>query len=396
METLKSANDEFEFSKITLSSPMNLNSGNYFIKYYLGETPLYIQPPKCSIKQGIIKGNKRMYCDLMFTNENDDFLRWLENLENYTQKYIYKNREQWFETELDENDIENSFTPPLKPYRSGKYYILRVSIPAPLGKSNLKIFDEYENPIEIDAIKENDKVMTALEFQGIKCSPRSFQMEIELKQLLVLKQNDIFEKCILKPSLRPPVSLEEPQEIQDNNNDVVDESIAITVDTDDNVRNELKNEITNEIGENNIQMNISENEGPEHAEEVEENPESEESNTIQEEPINESENKDVLTEIYSNVEDELMEEPQNTEPVEVDFPLEEISDETISLKNRNDIYYNMYRDALKKAKEAKEVALSAYLEAKHIKNTYMLEDMEYESDLEEESITSMGEEIIEE
>ena len=73
-----------------------------------------------------------------------------------------------------------------------------------------------------------------------------------------------------------------------------------------------------------------------------------------------------------------------------------VSDETISLKNRNDIYYNMYRDALKKAKEAKEVALSAYLEAKHIKNTYMLEDMEYESDLEEESITSMGEEIIEE
>jgi hypothetical protein len=391
METLKSANDEFEFSKITLSSPMNLNSGNYFIKYYLGETPLYIQPPKCSIKQGIIKGNKRMYCDLMFTNENDDFLRWLENLENYTQKYIYKNREQWFETELDENDIENSFTPPLKPYRSGKYYILRVSIPAPLGKSNLKIFDEYENPIEIDAIKENDKVMTALEFQGIKCSPRSFQMEIELKQLLVLKQNDIFEKCILKPSLRPPVSLEEPQEsftTVEDNNDVVDESIALVVDTDGNVRSEAKDEIINEIGEHNIEMNISENEGQGHTE-VEENTESEESKSIQVE----AQNKDELTEIYSSVEDETMEEP---EPVEVDFPLEEISDETISLKNRNDIYYNMYRDALKKAKEAKEVALSAYLEAKHIKNTYMLEDMEYESDLEEESITSMGEEVIEE
>lgn len=391
METLKSANDEFEFSKITLSSPMNLNSGNYFIKYYLGETPLYIQPPKCSIKQGIIKGNKRMYCDLMFTNENDDFLRWLENLENYTQKYIYKNREQWFETELDENDIENSFTPPLKPYRSGKYYILRVSIPAPLGKSNLKIFDEYENPIEIDAIKENDKVMTALEFQGIKCSPRSFQMEIELKQLLVLKQNDIFEKCILKPSLRPHVSLEEPQEsftTVEDNNDVVDESIALVVDTDENVRSEAKDEIINEIGEHNIEMNISENEGQGHTE-VEENTESEESKSIQVE----AQNKDELTEIYSSVEDETMEEP---EPVEVDFPLEEISDETISLKNRNDIYYNMYRDALKKAKEAKEVALSAYLEAKHIKNTYMLEDMEYESDLEEESITSMGEEVIEE
>ena len=44
----------------------------------------------------------------------------------------------------------------------------------------------------------------------------------------------------------------------------------------------------------------------------------------------------------------------------------------------------MYREARRKAKYAKEMAISSYLEAKNIKNTYMLEDIEdsEESDLE--------------
>ena len=34
----------------------------------------------------------------------------VKNLEIYSRKFIFDNREKWFETELDENDIENSFT----------------------------------------------------------------------------------------------------------------------------------------------------------------------------------------------------------------------------------------------------------------------------------------------
>ena len=45
----------------------------------------------------------------MFTNENEEFIQYLENLEQYSQKYIYDHRDKWFETELEENDIENSF-----------------------------------------------------------------------------------------------------------------------------------------------------------------------------------------------------------------------------------------------------------------------------------------------
>ena len=49
--------------------------------------------------------------------------------------------------------------------------------------------------------------------------------------------------------------------------------------------------------------------------------------------------------------------------------------EGLVLKKRNDVYYEMYREALCKAKMAKEMAVSSYLEAKRIKNIYMLEDL---------------------
>jgi hypothetical protein len=46
----------------------------------------------------------------------------------------------------------------------------------------------------------------------------------------------------------------------------------------------------------------------------------------------------------------------------------------------------MYREARRKAKKARDLALSSYLEAKRIKNTYMLNDIEDsdDSDLETE------------
>ena len=77
---------------------------------------------------------------------------------------------------------------------------------------------------------------------------------------------------------------------------------------------------------------------------------------------------------------------------EVVFNLEDLSqDETVNLKQPNEVYYQMYRDARQKAKVAKELALSSYLEAKNIKNTYMLNEIDSDtSDLEidDESINS--------
>ena len=47
----------------------------------------------------------------------------------------------------------------------------------------------------------------------------------------------------------------------------------------------------------------------------------------------------------------------------------------LKLKSRNDVYYKLYKEMRQRAKEAKREALANYLEAKRIKNTYLLEDV---------------------
>ena len=92
------------------------------------------------------------------------------------------------------------------------------------------------------------------------------------------------------------------------------------------------------------------------------------------------------------IQDILEENRENIEiPEEIDLTLDELEDETVSLKKRNDIYYEMYKDALRKAKMAKDLALNSFLEAKRIKNTYMLDDLD-DSDLEEEESVTTNDE----
>jgi hypothetical protein len=49
----------------------------------------------------------------------------------------------------------------------------------------------------------------------------------------------------------------------------------------------------------------------------------------------------------------------------------------------------MYKDAKKKAKMARDIALTSYLEAKRIKNTYLLEQEMNSDDEEDDDIDSL-------
>lgn len=325
-------NDSFDFNKLILTNPTPMPGGNYFIKCLVDKYSLYIQPPKCKTKQGIIKASKRFYTDLMFSNENESFIRWMENLENHCQQTIYKNKEKWFNGELEMHDIENYFTSPLKIYKSGKYYIARTNITNVLGKPSLKIYDENEKEVDIESIGEDTNIMTILEIQGIKCSSKSFQIEIELKQMMVLQSSDIFEKCLIKPIHLETIQTEP----------IIDTNIDIDTDTDTDT---------------NIDANIDAN--IEIFSDIEKNTEELQS----------------LENIKPNI------DIDNNELLEIDFHLEELKDtEPVSIKKRDNIYYEMYKEAKKKAKVARDLALSTYLEAKRIKNTYMLEDLEDEDE----------------
>ena len=329
---------DFPFSKVHLGTPFNKN-GSYFIKMTVADSPLYIQPPKCSLRQGVITSGKKMFCDLVFDIEDNAFLAWMENIEEIAKTKIYENRAKWFETELDRHDIENSLTSPYKMYKSGKMFIIRANIPTTLGKSALKIYDENEREVLPENLKEDTNLITILEFRGIKCSVRSFQFEIDVRQMLVLAPVKIFEKCVIKKST-PAVS-------------GYDEEVKRVEDPVETEPPEQTNPILEETGSA-ADLAI---------------PTPESIPKLSMPAFEHTANSDELCEV-------------------VDFDLEKI-DGSVQLKNRNEVYYKMYKAVKQKAREAKLVALTNYLEAKRIKNTYLLEDSsdeeDSEADLEESS-----------
>jgi hypothetical protein len=66
---------------------------------------------------------------------------------------------------------------------------------------------------------------------------------------------------------------------------------------------------------------------------------------------------------------------------EFDMNLDDIENtEQIQIKARNDIYYELYKEARKKARISRNLALQSYLEAKEIKTKYDLDDIESDED----------------
>lgn len=358
-------NESFDFEKLVLTKPTSISGGNYFIRFLMDGQPLYIQPPKCKTKQGIVKVDKRLYSDLMFTNENEAFIQWMENLENYSQQYIYKNREKWFEGDMELHDIENYFTSPLKLFKSGKYYISRTNVTSVLGKPTLKIYDENEKEVDYESISEDTNVMTILEVQGIKCSAKSFKIELELKQMMVLRPTNIFEKCIITPSRSENV--EKPHLPTTK---IAIEEVTLTVENPSPIVSETA------LPSNDVPEKPSSTDSP-----VDDVPETNSSENLtneiipsqQEQPLDGIEKPELKEDIVDVDGFPILEE--------VEFHLEELGDgEPVVIKKRDNVYYEMYKEAKKKAKIARDLALSAYLEAKRIKNTYMLDELEDDSD----------------
>jgi hypothetical protein len=366
MSEIYDTDKSFDFDKLVLTKPSLIGGGNYFIRFLINNNHLYVQPPKCITKQGFIKTGKRYYIDLMFTNENEEFINWMENLENHCHQYIYKNRANWFDCEMELHDIENYFTSPLKLFKSGKFYIVRVNVTNALGKPNLKIYDENEKDVSLESINDKTNVISILEIQGIRCSTSSFQIDIELKQMMVLKPDNLFERALIKTKNTDMNKNTIPSDTIDNKIEQNNLGNFIDHREPDNIENEINDNSEESID---YKPNVEKEEIMIQTRE----PQQEESqtemyiDTSNQEPADNETNE-------SFVETEL---PITIDGIEeIEFNLEELPDsDTIVIKQRNDVYYKMYKEARKKAKLARDLALSSYLEAKKIKNTYMLEDI---------------------
>jgi hypothetical protein len=337
-------NSTFAHDQMHLAPPNGLQGGAYFSMLYYKDAPLYIQTPACTSRQGVVSG-KRPYIDLMFSNHDVPFLEWLEAMETAAVRLIYEKRNVWISSDIERADIEAGFTSPVRPYKGGKHYLIRAHIqPAKhLASPACSVFDENERPVPLEYIKPEQRMYAVLEFQGIKFTARSFQLEVSLKQVLIVPNVPMFQSCVI----RKPSHGSRPHEAEPNEEP-----------------NVVNNASINE--ESNVATNASINEEPDALTNASINEEPDASSNAS---INASINEE------PNVANELQE-------VNMD-EVEELEHMHMKLKKPTEVYYNMYRIAKQKARELKKNAIAAYLEAKQIKSAHMLEDSSDESDEEE-------------
>ena len=82
--------NDFQFNNINLLEPIRIQGGAYFSVIKNEDVDFYINVPKCSTKNGVVKSGKRTYCDLMFNVNNDEFINWIVNLEKHLKQLLYE------------------------------------------------------------------------------------------------------------------------------------------------------------------------------------------------------------------------------------------------------------------------------------------------------------------
>ena len=368
-------NDTFQFNHLHLSPPNNIPGGSYLTKYayYDSKKPLYIQTPKTLSKQGVVVAGKKAHIDILFTGENEhdaEFIEWIADLEKRSVDLLYEKRHLWFTQELDKSDIENSFTSPIRAFKTGNY-LVRVNLELNRIQTHIqpflcKVFDENRAIVPVDYVNAHHNIISIVEFQGIKFTARSFQMELILRQVLVIPELPLFETCIITTntnanttSIAEPLGKCEPTQTIDNDSAAAVAAASVSA-------KELVETLDKSLGTPDPEPQLYTS------------------------PASSALKHFECTEVdidFKNISDVIdTKEPAFDVPPPATGAAAKWKQNNggggggggggLTLKKHKDVIYEMYKVAKRKAQEAKKAAIRAYLEAKEIKASYLLDDLD--------------------
>ena len=406
-DSIQLANADFTFSNLTLANPQGLQGGAYFSKLRVGGEPVLIQTPKCYTKNGIHKTEKKIYCDLMFGEDDNNFVQWIQSLETTVKNLIYEKRSLWFHNDMDLDSIDYHWQNLLRTYKGNKS-LLRCFINKSKGLNRghtVQIYNEEEEELKLEDVNKNTKMISILEVSGLKFTSQSFQIEFVVKQMMVIKEKPLFSKCLIK--FKPPT---------DKTNTAVQDSDAesdISIEDSEDAKKDivcdarvtLEAEESNEtehvveepadtvtplkVVEGKKEISVEKTENIDATDkEKDKDTETETMVTTNTVPTDLSQNntsrlEDNLEKVEEKLELAIVQEEsldKNGIMNEIEILPPSENTDAVKLKNPNEVYMEIYKEARRKAKDAKKHAIQSYLEAKRIKSLYLLDEIESSDD----------------
>ena len=386
MEIIEPTKD-FNFAKLSLMNPQIIQDGtSYFSKIAFTNSgnnnkdkSLYIQLPKCKTKQGIVTTKKEKYCDLVFekngTSETDDLLEWIDHLEKKCQELIDSKKKIWFHNDITLEDIENMMTPICRLYKSGKSILLRtfIDVVKKTGKEKCLVYDERENVLSLDDIKETQYVIPLLLVDGIIFSTKSFEISIKAIQFMVC-ENDVEEdekeedvnKCLITKKDQTTITTTAAT----SQTQVTSETVqSTTVQAATEVVSASPIEIIPSSSTSSIVNTVSEIKQTNHDVKVNQELVDEQELVVFNEKLMSESKDNIFKKVCDNniINDNNKNNIEEIEEVQFDF---DNIKETVIIKSANEIYKNLISNAI----ELKQKYINALLVAKKFKEKYKLKD----------------------
>ena len=260
-----------------------------------------------------------------------------------------------------------------------KNFLVRTYIQQPKhikSTKSLQIYDENENRLTIQDIKKNNKIIAILEGLGIKFTSSSFHLELCLRQAMVLEDKPIFQKCLIQ--IQKPVGNEKITLAPKKNEDSLpDTQVNIAKPQDnDNTEEELEGHVeTDNEDKNSVGSNI---------ESVKEDITDVATDAITENVVSKDDKCNIIKTTNIPESDTLIPNKekhleQNKELCEINVDISGNTD-AMQLKAPIIVYREIYKKAKEKAKMARRLAIQAFLEAKKIKNTFLVGEIEESDD----------------
>ena len=426
---------DFDFSGISLANPGRLQGGTFYSKIKYNDGPFYAQSPKCTTKNGVLITGKKKYCDLLFSHDNALITNWVFDFEKKLKDILHSKGSIWFHNTMDLDDIEYFFNSSLRTYK-GNNQLMRTYISTPKNipvQSSIQVYDENETVRQVEDI-QNSKIIAIIYCKGIKFTQNSFQVDIDLKQVMLLEDTPEFSGCMIKRARNVQSLVHAIHNDSHLGNLLVQDDISLT-DKNSTHKKDIQepDEITivphtalnDQVEDDQVEDDQVEDDQVEDDQVEDDQVEDDqvEDDQVEDDQVEDDQVEDDQVE-DDQVEDDLVEDDQvedsttqtikilssnEIEPLTVssldksfnpsqhDDCLEEVNvivenSEPITLKKPNEVYYEIYKEAKRKAKLAQKAAIIAFLEAKNIKKTYMLDELDSGSDDDLDSLSNTSHE----
>lgn len=246
--------NELNFNELNLETPNILNNNYYWSKFTNNEN-LKITFDNTTINKNVEllkRGDSYIY--LNYDNENNkNLLLFFKQLQDKIIDLIVLKSHDWFENNVDKNDILNSFISNLKEFNNN----FQVKINLISNSTNNSIYINNNN-IDLQDFNEtflNKSITPVIFIKGIKFNTKNFYLLLEFENLIIENNEEkiinLHEDNVINDNLETNEEIENIEEVNLDNLNESEININVENIEDDTNKLEENNENnTNKLEEN--------------------------------------------------------------------------------------------------------------------------------------------------